>query len=640
MSSTAGQLLRRLSSFSLTSNTENESASSPNAGTPNVVRDTPMASTLTAVSTPSIGSSLPSISPDTFQSSFSERGQSIQPTNSDPDGVVITPLLHPLLPPHQQGSKQTTPTFHALLFPPRTNSFQQLEETIRRNSSVGSSLGDGIVRHNSFALLSSPVHESVHEYEMSRRGSMASLVQHDPNYSSLSSKSTFQSKILFVFFAMLAVAFRFVSLTTVTTESSAWITMSIKGKTIELEKTMIQQGYFPDIMSELYQAGGFASLSITLFGTLLTPFLRIAIVIVCYFYPLHERYHESRTQILFTLDHVGRFILVDIFAIGYAGIFTYKNYSLLPYLFHNVLQDQERNSPQAVDPLVSSPSPFPMVVEDINLLLSTELYVTFYAGLVSNVIGTFLTHHLLLKSIPRSPLSDKDKRGEKQILFTRLDPTNNLREHLLVLTTFIAVLCFGHLLIARAPIIAFQATGFSAQFPVPQEQVTFDIWTIFFKLPHCIYYDPDRKGLAFYGAVLLAFVYLTVVITIPLLVCVWALTLIIVPLRKEIQFELLFASPFWFSWCSVDLFFVVTLSEYFELDAITRFMASDMYPLLCKNVEQVFHEPCAGVKSSFREGIYSLGLLCLMIIFIRLQFLNLYHKMNENETRERMPVIL
>jgi len=448
--------------------------------------------------------------------------------------------------------------------------------------------------------------------------------------SSLASKSTRRQQIIFIVMALLAIVFRLLALFTVTTETSMWVTMTVRHKHIDLAKQSFQKGYFMDMLSDLYHAGAYSSFAMMLIGVMFVPLIRITCVMLCFFLPVRTGAgEERRTKTLFVLDHVGRFILIDIFAIGYGAVFSYHDIGLLQHL---------------LPPDGKGGRLPPSIVEDIRMTVSTQLHPTFYCGIISNVLGTLLTHHMLLMSIPKHPLSEKDIDG-RTTLFGRfsIDKRAGLKWYQTSTALIVAVIAamgfFIHLAVFRAPIISFKPTGFTGQIDPTNHPVLFDIWTLVHKMPETIYYDQDTKGFAYLGAYVLAFVYLLVILSIPVSLMIAAFALLVVPMHKQFQYQLLFSSPFWFSWCSIDVFCFFTVSEYFEMDSMSRYMTEIMYPEFCSAVESRFKIPCSGVETKFYEGMYSLLGLCFALIFIRARFLWLYEQMSEHQTEERLPAI-
>ena len=436
--------------------------------------------------------------------------------------------------------------------------------------------------------------------------------------SSLASRDSPGTVGIFAAFVALALGLRLNAIFGVTGEVLAGVEIIINHKRHELTLIQLSKGYLPTVIGDIYESGSYISLTLMVFGCIVMPLVRFTIMTICYILPVNEDYHWHRTQTLFVLDHVGRLMLSDLFFMSYSAIFFYEKVEL-----YKEANQNSRNP-----------------LEDLEVRIGTTFYWPFYAALLSNIIGTTLTHRLMLMSFNKTPLSN-DGLDRDVPLFDRFDhrkSTNRFYETRGFLLGVLGVLLLAliHLVLFRAPLASFKMNGVLGRV-TGADVISYDILTIFNEWYASLYTENFVQDHATY---ILAATYFIVIIFLPVAICLASIVFVMLPLNKQLQYDILFGSPFWFSWCALDLFSVVTIAQYVELDDLSQYLFRDRFPTICDDLERLAKMNCVGVDAEYHRGLISMLVCVFCLIFVRVRFLWLFEDMSERELEMRLPLLM
>ena len=434
---------------------------------------------------------------------------------------------------------------------------------------------------------------------------------------SLRSQSSLSGQVFFCICAVSSFALRIVGLTMVTTAVIGELSLVIEDRKISLMDTTLMANKFSKLVHDLTASGAYATLFLILFGSAIIPLFRIFAIVLCFVIPVGERYVRWRTEMISLLDHVGRFILADHFLGGYVCYFFFMQKRIL----------RDEGNAQAIFP------------HDIELVLGTEVYIAFYSYLSSNILGSLLTHQLLNMNFPSVSLLDNGS-NEPKVIFERLSPSRPpgflFSKAAYFGALILALAGLFDLLILQSHVVTFSLEGIIGLVSNSDPR-KFTLWTTCYGYHYGIHEFNQLNDNATYALGVASGI---VLIGLPVVLALGALGLGVIPLTKKTQYKILQSCPFWFSWCALDVYFVVTLALYFEMDVLASYLFHDKYPHVCDALEMLFTEPCTQVETQYGRGMFSLALAIVGLLFLRVRLMALARQMNEMETSQVMSPLI
>ena len=441
----------------------------------------------------------------------------------------------------------------------------------------------------------------------------------DKKKTSLMGQSSMKGKLFFFICGAFALIFRLMVLIELTNSVVVEFSMVVGGeKRTTIMRMSLLDNHFGNTIHDMAASGAYATLILMVCGTAVIPLLRLVLVFACFVIELHDHHHKWRAQVLFVMDHVGRFILADHFLAAYSSIFFYMKKSFLEgeHVFHSL-------------------------PHDIQMTMGSEYDAMFYLYLGSNILGSLVTHQLLVMSMGDAAVTDDKNPEERKTIFDRLPPKKEdgflKSKYTLWFMLLISLVGFIDLTVLNSHIVTFSLEGVAGLIS-GAEPKRFTIWTALTGFYTSVV--PVGDELKDKAPILLGAAYGITILLLPGLVMIGTFAFLTVPLKKSVQYRMLYAFPFWFSWCAVDVFLAVTLSLYFEMDVLASFLFRNKYPQICEGLELTFRMPCTEVGTEYGRGILSLLAVVVGLVFVRSRLMHLLEQMTESEIQQRLALIM
>lgn len=347
-------------------------------------------------------------------------------------------------------------------------------------------------------------------------------------------------------------------------------------------------------MKQFLSNGAYTLATVMIIGSVIVPMLRFGFLLSWFLFPVKRSWRVARRRLLYVLDHVGRFTMADLFSNGFANVIFYIKVRL----------------------------------GQVEVLTGSHICYAFYLGLISNTLGTVVTHYMIVVEnrwrrghVSLSSRSSKGFPMDKQrlLLGTRLSLLNpkswvfsRASQFIMFSGIVLSLLVMFHQVQFRPTLITFHVQGLIGKLTQAQP-IEFDIFTVFETLPAWAL-NVDKNG---FPLSFIAFVYVVVVILVPILMLIVSVALIVIPMKSDEHLWLLSLYPFWFSWAALDVFFIVAFSNVYELSVVATASFGEQFRETCDRLEKKFHLECFRLDTKSHTALFYLGGASLSLFVVR-----------------------
>jgi len=353
------------------------------------------------------------------------------------------------------------------------------------------------------------------------------------------------------------------------------------------------------------------------------PYLKLALMMICWLFPLSWLPETRRETLLMALDALGKWSLIDAYVL-----------SLMLVAFRFSIS----NSGDEVGTQFFS----------ADVIVNPEL--GFYLFLLAT-IASLLTTHVVLHYHRFSDRSKKiESGGEKEALCNHIYPASSygLRGHGRVLCTRFGKFLISFLLVvAFAVILAgsiiesfkFEFKGLAGLFLGNQANRGYSLLSVTHAIPQA------AENPNFIGVIWIQAVFYTVSFAVPLTHLVVMIFLWWVPMTARTQYSVFYFTEVLNAWSALDVFVVSIMAAILEIQQFAEFLVGDKCDVIDSFLKEYMnndldgYNTCFTVIATLSDGCWVLFFACVVSITVSQTVMQTCHKAMHDRLEHRHPLL-
>lgn len=362
-------------------------------------------------------------------------------------------------------------------------------------------------------------------------------------------------------------------------------------------------------VTDMWTAGVYPLSILIAFMSGIWPYLKVVLMIGCWFFPVKWMKVSTRGSMLSWLDFLGKWSLLD----------TYVMIMML-VAFHFRID-------------------FPVVNPDaVENSIRADIYVYPAYGFVSLIIATLISllmSHIIIgihrKTLPDTPGADcDDAQNWRIIAFYSVKKLNPIFGWIVVIAIGIVLVLMFVFTIIGSVLNTFSfnfigLAGWALPFLDINPNRAYSVITLTEEVP------PSARRPNSFTVRFTQIIFILTAFVFPLLHIVSMIVLWLAPLTRKIQHYLYYVTEILSAWACIDVFTISIIAAVLEIEQFADFMVGDMCDFLNPIMEEYLYDvlkpyiKCFGVVAKLKSGCWILFITAIVYLILNFGLLRLVH---------------